>query len=800
MALQHLRSGTANKRPIPTAMSDGQLAVNTNLASPGLFFKDSNGDLVKAGPVHVGTTAPNASPASTAATALVSGTVYQILTIGTSDFTAVGASANTVGIVFTATGTTTGTGTVSGQQGVEKGEQWLDTTNSLYVMKVYDGTGWRVTDSISLANGSAAAPSLHFGSDTNTGLFRSAADELAVTTGGTQRVVVDSSGTSTFSGASDGVVQLTTTDSRGAFIRFGQAGSYHNMVGCADGITSGDKEDLGIRAADNIIFAAGGSTERLRIDSSGNVGIGTSSVASNIKLELSHAGSTGINIRSDGSGRRIAFSQGTGNLTSSNLVADIFGNTDNTSPLTGSLLFRTNQGNNVVEAMRIDSSGNVGIGQSSPAQLLHLTSTGSNAFLQFSDSGSGGSAAQARIGSNGNDLVVLNNTGSNTANERMRITSSGNVGIGTSSPSTKFHLVSTDDNFITLAHASRSGTWEIQHGGVNSEHLVFKQNNGSSTVMSYVAGRDDHTFLTNGSERMRIDSSGNVKLGTPGTTFANAKTLSNYLGLADNYKPGFMLKIPDLYSGEWSFYLDPAASATSFVIADDSAERMRIDSSGRLLVGTTSPGNSTADNLTIADSGHCGITLRSGTSSIGGLYLGDSTSGVAQYRGFIEYDHASDHLRFGTASAEKMRIDSSGVIWAEGIYTNTATSPNRDVYVGYNGKLGYLSSIRESKTNIAPIHDVDWLYQLAPVTFNYRTKDEADNYTDEFSNETEYGLIAEEVETVAPDLCFYDEIDGNQELRGVSYRKLITPLLAALQQSNQRIKTLEQRLSDAGIA
>ena len=70
MALQHLRSGTANKRPIPTAMSDGQLAVNTNLASPGLFFKDSNGDLVKAGPVHVGTTAPNTSPASTAATVL----------------------------------------------------------------------------------------------------------------------------------------------------------------------------------------------------------------------------------------------------------------------------------------------------------------------------------------------------------------------------------------------------------------------------------------------------------------------------------------------------------------------------------------------------------------------------------------------------------------------------------------------------------------------------------------------------------------------------------------------------------
>jgi len=143
MALQHLRSGTANKRPLPTAMSDGQLAVNTNLASPGLFFKDGNGDLVKVGPVHIGTTAPNASPASTAATALVANTVYQILTVGTSDFTTVGASANTVGVVFTASGTTTGTGTVSGQQGNEKGEMWLDTTGGGYLLKIYDGSDWR---------------------------------------------------------------------------------------------------------------------------------------------------------------------------------------------------------------------------------------------------------------------------------------------------------------------------------------------------------------------------------------------------------------------------------------------------------------------------------------------------------------------------------------------------------------------------------------------------------------------------------------------------------------------------------
>jgi hypothetical protein len=79
-------------------MSDGQLAVNSNLASPGLFLKDSNGDVVKVGPAHIGTTAPNVSPAS------------------------------------------------GGQAGNSKGEQWLDTAGGRYVFKVWDGTAWRTQE------------------------------------------------------------------------------------------------------------------------------------------------------------------------------------------------------------------------------------------------------------------------------------------------------------------------------------------------------------------------------------------------------------------------------------------------------------------------------------------------------------------------------------------------------------------------------------------------------------------------------------------------------------------------------
>lgn len=67
---KHLRSSTASKRPVASGIADGQLAINTASGTPGLFFKDSAGSIVKVGPAHVGTAAPNASPAGSAGNSL----------------------------------------------------------------------------------------------------------------------------------------------------------------------------------------------------------------------------------------------------------------------------------------------------------------------------------------------------------------------------------------------------------------------------------------------------------------------------------------------------------------------------------------------------------------------------------------------------------------------------------------------------------------------------------------------------------------------------------------------------------
>jgi hypothetical protein len=90
--------------------------------------------------------------------------------------------------------------------------------------------------------------------------------------------------------------------------------------------------------------------------------------------------------------------------------------------------------------------------------------------------------------------------------------------------------------------------------------------------------------------------------------------------------------------------------------------RATIDDSGRLMLGTTTEGEHTADDLTVATSGDTGISIRSGTSSSGKLFFSDGTSSADEYRGFIQYSHSNNAMSFGTDSTERMQILSDGTI------------------------------------------------------------------------------------------------------------------------------------------
>ena len=89
---------------------------------------------------------------------------------------------------------------------------------------------------------------------------------------------------------------------------------------------------------------------------------------------------------------------------------------------------------------------------------------------------------------------------------------------------------------------------------------------------------------------------------------------------------------------------------------------VRIDSTGRVLIGATTEGAATADELTIETAGSTGMTIRSGTSGEGNIFFSDGTSGNDEYRGIIRYEHANNAMVVKVDTAERLRINSGGKV------------------------------------------------------------------------------------------------------------------------------------------
>ena len=189
-------------------------------------------------------------------------------------------------------------------------------------------------------------------------------------------------------------------------------------------------------------------------------------------------------------------------------------------------------------AITIDASQNVGIGTASPARSLSVNSAGTQIAASFTST----SSTSARIG-----LVDANTTGDNYVNvaavgnamalyagaaERMRITSGGNVGIGIT-PSTALHVVGT-----TTFDGDGSSRAEINSSTASS---IVSLNVGGFTGTPSVA-RDVRFFVNAAAnartERMRIDSSGNLLVGKTTTALATAGLTFGATGFASITRDG----------------------------------------------------------------------------------------------------------------------------------------------------------------------------------------------------------------------------------------------------------------------
>jgi hypothetical protein len=269
----------------------------------------------------------------------------------------------------------------------------------------------------------------------------------------------------------------------------------------------------GAGTSDAILFKTGSQSERMRIDTSGNVGIGISTlqdklqVLNTLGLQTSATYSY-INFRNSAQtlAQQIQYSDSDGSLT-------IGGG----SPSGGAYPVVFRRGTST-ESARIDASGNLGIGTSSPSQKL-VVNAASGAAVSLVQATASNTAWFSLLGNGSTFLsgdfnfyhdgtqagirmaASLPMTFATANTERMRIDSSGNVGIGTSSPSVKLQLYNaTADtaNYVT----SGSVTTAVISSNTNTNGQI-----GTTTSNPLL-------LLTGGTERMRIDTSGNLLVGT----------------------------------------------------------------------------------------------------------------------------------------------------------------------------------------------------------------------------------------------------------------------------------------------
>ena len=429
---------------------------------------------------------------------------------------------------------------------------------------------------------------------------------------------------------------------------------------------------------------------------------------------------------------------------------------------------------NAAEQMRLTSTG-LGIGTSSPQYKLHVAQS-SSAVVFGQDSttaniigtNAAGTASQGLF-LKGFPLTFTGNGGGGA--EHMRLDSSGNLGLGVT-PSAWISSGKAIDiaGFGSVAQTSSGSLASTFNAYQNSAgNWIYKTTNAAAQYQCGLAGLGQHAWFiapsgTAGAtatltQAMTLDASGNLLLGTTSSggrltvdsgstglmgTFNSTHANGGYfIYQASGTTYGDIGTAAQAVGGSASDFGINARGSRNLVLGTNNTERARIDSSGRMGLGTTSPDSNYYLTVGITSSDtYAAARFNRGTTS--------STTSIA----------------FANPNGVVGTVSTSG--------TSTA----------YNTSSDY-----RLKHDIAPMTGaLAKVAALKPVTYKWNT----DNSNGE-------GFIAHELAEVVPQAVTGEkdavDADGNPVYQGIDTSFLVATLTAAIQELNAKVQALEAQLN-----
>lgn len=563
-------------------------------------------------------------------------------------------------------------------------------------------------------------------------------------------------------------------------------------------------------------------SERMRLDSSGKLGLG---VNTNISGTITMPNSGLISFHdANGQGRNSL------QFVSGELKHGAAG-----SGLTTQTFFTDGD-----ERMRLDSSGNLGINDSVGYGKLAIKTSGTFTFdsndLDYSGVnilmkttntatdavGSGmvwlkGNNVSRKVAAitnytygdtdqSGLNFYVQPSAGGSAGvlTEALRITNDGDLGVGTPTPESILHITQASSNAQLILERKNTATGKYQIY-TNTNNLYF--NNLVSSIIPL-------TILDNGSIGMgNLDPDVNLEISGDGVNYPKLK-------LSNPSQTGRYLQIGMIDAVEHT--IEANGGSTFLTFKTESTEKMRLTSSGALQVGGTDTGySSTLIQTGSFSSSQSGINILTNSTGYAYMLFGKG-SGSDLYRGQIAYKQGDDFMAFQTAGTEKMRITDSGVLgigttglFSFGSGSQSGTFIQQSSYMGISIASGQTAALilrRLEDGTLQRFYNSNSVVGSISVagsatayntSSDYRLKEDLQDfkgldlvskipvydYKWKADESRSYGVLAHQLQEVLPQ-AVTGEKDA-EEMQSVDYSKIVPLLVKSIQELTAKVEKLE---------